>query len=105
MKIWFANARLSKICNSESKLRGKYGPGNAKRIARRLFDLQGVSNLAEAMLLPGRPHELTGDRSGCFAMDLVHPDRIVFRALPERCSDLMQVTEIEIVGIGDYHNG
>ena len=36
MEVGFANARLAKLCNSDAKLRGKYGPRMAARIQQRL---------------------------------------------------------------------
>ena len=55
-------------------------------------------------------HQLTAYLSGLFAVDLVHPDRLAFRPAneplplkPDGGIDLARVTEIEVVGIGDYH--
>ncbi|OHB66292.1 MAG: killer suppression protein [Planctomycetes bacterium RBG_13_63_9] len=110
MEIWFGSARLQKLCNSNSKLRGKYGPRMAGLIQQRLVDLAEVQNLAEMRLLPGRCHELSGDLRGSLAVDLVHPDRLVFKPANDPIPvkedgglDWSAVTEIEIAGIGDYH--
>jgi len=111
MEIAFANARLQKLCNSDKKLRGKYGPRMADVIQQRLMELRDSENLAILATLPGpRCHELKGNLAGHLAVDLVHPDRMVFKPdhdpLPAKDDgglDWRQVTRIEVVGIGDYH--
>lgn len=110
MKIRFANSKLSKLCNSEKKLRGKYGPRMAPLIQQRLVDLDAVATLEVMRALPGRCHELKQNLAGLLAVDLVHPQRLAFRPdhdpIPTRKDgglDWAQVTKIEIVGIGNYH--
>lgn len=59
----------------------------------------------------GRPHPLTGDRAGEFAVDLEGGTRLVFKPdnepipLNEDGSiDWSKVTAVCIVFIGDYHD-
>jgi proteic killer suppression protein len=110
MEVTFANDRLHKLCNSASKLNAKYGARMAKAVQRRLADLDAAESLEVMRLLPGRCHELTANFSGHLALDLEHPDRLVFKPtnqpLPVDGSgrlDWSKVTKVEIVGIGDYH--
>jgi plasmid maintenance system killer protein len=110
MEVTFANQKLMKLCNSAAKLRGKYGPRMAALIAQRLHDLAAAETLEVMRTLPGRCHELTQNLKGSLALDLVHPDRLVFRPAndppplkPNGGLDWMQVTSVEITGIGDYH--
>ena len=110
MEITFTNARLAKLLNSETKLRGKHGPRMASLIQQRLMDLEASENLAVMKTLPGRCHELRENLKGLLAVDLVHPDRLVFKPdhdpAPQEEDgglDWEKVTRIEIVGIGDYH--
>ncbi len=110
MEISFKTSKLAKLCNSEKKLRGKYGPRMAGLIQQRLLDLDAAETLETMRNVPGRCHQLTEDLNGLFAVDLVHPDRLVFvpdhDPVPELGSggvDWSQVTKIEVVGIGDYH--
>jgi proteic killer suppression protein len=58
-----------------------------------------------------RPHPLKGDRDGQFALDLVHPQRLLFEPANETIPrledggiDWSQVTQICIIWIGDYHD-
>ncbi len=110
MEIAFADAKLQKLCSNQGKLVGKYGPRLAVVIQRRLADLEAAETLEVMRTLPGRCHELRENLSGCLAIDLVHPDRMVFRPKqPPPVNDdgqlpWNQVVAIEVVGIGDYHN-
>jgi len=111
MEVTFANNRLHKLCNSASKLRGRYGPTMAAIIQRRLADLEAAGSLEEMRLLPGNCHELTANLRGHLAIDLKQPDRLVFKPsndpLPIDADgrlDWSKVTKVSIVGIGDYHN-
>ena len=61
-------------------------------------------------LLPGRCHELTGDRAGQLALDLDHPYRLIFMPfhdpIPTKADgglDWTAVTAVVIVGVEDYH--
>ena len=110
MEISFTNERLANLCNSENRLRGKYGPRMAALIQRRLFELSDAETLAVMRSLPGRCHELRHGLKGCLAVDLVHPKRLVFEPdhdpLPTKEDgglDWEKVTKIVIIGIGDYH--
>ncbi len=110
MEIGFRTSKLAKLCNSATKLRGKYGPRMANLIQQRLTDLAAAETLEVMRHLPGRCHQLTEDLHGLFAVDLVHPDRLVFSPdhdpvpeLPGGGVNWSRVTKIEVVGIGDYH--
>lgn len=111
MEILFPNARLQKLCNVEKEMRKKYGPRMVGLLQQRLKELRNVDTLADMKSLPGaRCHELTGDLSGKLAVDLEHPNRLVFSPandpVPRRSDgslDWSRVTEIEVYDIGDYH--
>lgn len=110
MEISFATSKLAKLCNSEKKLRAAYGPRMAGVIQQRLVDLDAAKTLEMMRGIPGRCHQLTENLDGLFAVDLVHPDRLVFvpdqDPVPQLSGggiDWSRVTKIEVVGIGDYH--
>jgi len=82
----------------------------ASLIQQRLIDLDAVEMLEMMRSLPGRCHELKQNLDGLLAVDLVHPDRLAFKPdhdpVPTKKDgglDWLQVTRIEIVGIGNYH--
>jgi plasmid maintenance system killer protein len=110
MEISFATSKLAKLCNSEKKLRGDYGPRMATVIQQRLMDLAAAETLESMKSIPGRCHQLTQNLDGLFAVDLVHPDRLVFAPdhdpvpqLNRGGVDWAKITKIEVAGIGDYH--
>jgi proteic killer suppression protein len=111
MDVAFSTAKLAKICNSEAKLRGEYGPRMATLIQQRLAELRAADTLEDMRHLPGpRCHELKGNLDGHLALDLVHPNRLVFKPdhSPVPLKDdgglnWNEITAVEVVGIGDYH--
>lgn len=110
MDIVFQTHTLADECNDIKALTRHYGPDNAKRIRRRLDDLWAAANLAIMRLLPGRCHELSGDRAGQFALDVRHLYRLVFEPahdpIPRRDDgglDWSNVTAVRILRVEDYH--
>ena len=109
MEISFEKPAIAKLCNSSAKLRKRYGPRMSELIQQRLFDLMAAESLSVMSALPGRCHPLTENFKWHFAVDLIHPIRLVFvpdhDPIPTNSGniDLEQVTAIKIVGIGDYH--
>ncbi|MBM79938.1 MAG: killer suppression protein [Planctomycetaceae bacterium] len=82
----------------------------ANKIQIRLFSLSVADTLEQMRGVLGRCHELTGDLSGCLALDLVHPMRLVFfpnhDPVPRSESGALvwvQVTRVTILDIRDYH--
>lgn len=110
MDIRFTSAKLAKLCNSEKKLRGQYGPAMACMIQQRLGELHAAETLEVMRLLPGHCHELKQNLKGLLAISLIGLDRLTFRpdhepppTLEDGGLDWSNVTKIVVVGIGDYH--
>ena len=111
MDIAFRTRKLEKTFNSAVALQRAYGARMAKVIMIRLAVLRAARNLALVPTSrPERAHRLRGDRHDQYAVDLVHPYRLVFELdhapLP-RAEDggvnAEQVTTIVIVEVSDYH--
>ena len=111
MDISFRTRKLAKTFNSGVALKRAYGARMAKVIMTRLAVLGAARNLALAPTSPPeRTHRLHGDRDSQYAVDLVHPYRLVFEPdhapLPRTEDggvDAGQVTAIVIVDVVDYH--
>lgn len=110
MVIVFKTARLQKECCDRKTGRKVHGPDRAKRVGKRLDDLRAAATLEVMRSLPGRCHELTGDRAGQLAIDLDHPYRLIFEPadnpVPRKDDgglDWSKVTSIRILEICDYH--
>ena len=111
MDIAFRTRKIEKTFNSADALKRVYGARMAKVIMTRLAVLRAARNLALVpSSQPERAHRLRGDRDGQYAVDLVHPYRLVFEPghapLPrteDGAVDAGQVTAIVIVEVTDYH--
>ncbi len=111
MDIDFARSRLEKTFNSEKALKKDFGDRMVKTIAMRMAVLRNARTLGMVPVIkPERRHQLEGDRSGQYAVDLVHPNRLVFEPnhnpMPRKKDggiDTDQVTAITIIEVVDYH--
>lgn len=111
MEITFRTRRLARTFTSGRELRRAYGTSMAETIALRIAVLQGTPALTEvASTPPERRHALSGRRNGQYAIDLVHPYRLIFEPnhdpVPRRADggiDTDQVTAIVIIEVVDYH--
>ena len=111
MDVAFSTRKLEKIFNKEKELVREYGPVMARTIMMRMAVLRGAVNLTQVpQTKPPRRHQLTQDRDEQFAVDLVHPYRLVFMPnhdpIPRRMDggiDTDSVTAIEILEVINYH--
>lgn len=110
MEISFADKHLEKAFNEQSKLVRRHGAVRARKLRQRYDDLQAADNLAVMRTLPGRCHELTGDRAGQFALDLDHPYRLIFEPdhnpIPRKEDsgiDWTAITAVCIIAVENYH--
>ena len=68
---------LDAVYNSRESIR-RFGIIRTKLIIRRLQTLKSVNQLEQLKGLPGRFHELKGNRLGQWACDLDQPYRLIF---------------------------
>ena len=109
MKTTYANRELEKLCNRSKYAVRKLGDKGAKKLQSRLADIEAAHDVKE--LVAGSPHPLKGDREGDFSLRLHGACRLVFRPehdpiprLEDQGIDWRNVTAVQIVEIGDYHN-
>ena len=76
MDITFSDKKLEKIVNNDKKLLKEFGKIRAAIIRRRLVQLDDATSLEDLRYLPGKWHELTGDRKGQY---LDQPYRLIFK--------------------------
>ena len=111
MDIAFSTRKLARTFNSGSALAKEYGDRMARTIQIRLAVLRNARTLALVPTSPpDRRHLLTGRRSGQYAVDLVHPFRLVFEPNHDPVPrtedggiDTSRVTAITIMEVVDYH--
>lgn len=109
MDISYANRDLEVLCTDARQAKKQLGAKGFEKLKRRLADCLAAANVRA--LVAGRPHPLTGDRAGEFAIDLDGGRRLVFapnvEPVPEDSNGAIawaQVTAIRIVFIGNYHD-
>ena len=98
MEVAYKTRALQRVCTDAQEARRKYGVNMARLIHLRVEQIQMADNTEYLLRFHvGRCHALKGDRQGQYAMDLIHPYRLVF----ERIGDVVQIAQI--VEITDYH--
>jgi proteic killer suppression protein len=110
LNVTFSTSKLQKLANDFKKCQREMGPARAKLFNKRLTDLNDAESLADVKNLPGKYHELTGNRKGQWSCDLDQPYRLIFRP----CEDpiptnengqyiWLEIVDVEIIEIVDYH--
>lgn len=111
MDIRFRTRRLAKTFNAFVDLERFYGTQMAKAIIKRMAVLKNAPHLGLVPpTKPDRRHQLSGNKHEQFAVDLIHPHRLVFKPnhdpIPRKKDggiDLEHVTAIMILKVVDYH--
>lgn len=98
MHITYKNKQIEKVCTDAKAADRAYGNKMAEKIHMRIDEISAADTVEMMIQFRiGRCHPLTNNRKCQFAVDLVHPYRLVF----EKHGDEIQVAHIlEIV---DYH--
>lgn len=100
MKINYKSNKLKKICTHYSEAKKKLGLDTAKALVKRINELESIDSVDTLVRSRiGRTHPLHGDRKGQFAMDLAHPQRLIF--IKEESTGTIEV--VKIISITDYH--
>lgn len=98
MEVRYKNNQLKRICTDADVAQREYGPQMAEKISQRIGELAAIDSVQTLMKFGvGRCHPLKGDRKLQYAMDLVHPFRLVFEV---KNSSVYLAKVMEIV---DYH--
>ena len=105
LKITISDRTLNKVIINSSKLRREYGTENAKKIIQRYNELENIPNLEMMVRFRiGRCHLLKGNLKGKYALDLVHPFRMIIEPIFDNENrELKNVVSVSIVKMEDYH--
>lgn len=91
MEFGFGRERDAALFNDPSRLRQKYGPRCAEKIEARLAQINAAPTLDVLCRLPqARCHQLVGNRSEQFSLDLEHPLRLI-----------VEVADVPVPRLGD----
>lgn len=109
MNYDYRNAKVEKLCKNFGHAQKVLGTEGAKRLKRRLEDLDAAERIGD--LVAGHPHPLTGDRLGQFAITVTGALRLLLtpsiEPVPEKADksvDWAAVTAVLILDIEDYHD-
>lgn len=99
MQIEYRTKKLEKACTNAAEATKLYGHEMAAKIHQRIDEITAASSV-EMMIQYriGRCHPLKGNRKNQYAVDLIHPHRLVFE---KRESEIQIVNIMKII---DYHN-
>lgn len=98
MDITYKNKKIEKVCTDARAAEKTYGREMAEKIHHRIDEIVAADTVEMMIQFHiGRCHPLTQNRKGQYAVDLIHPYRLVF----EKNGGEIQIAKIlEIV---DYH--
>jgi len=110
MDILFPSSDNPTDWNDMKRLVKKHNVHRAKLIRRRLDDLRAAPTLNVMRNLPGRCHELKGERAGQLSLDLdgqfrliIEPSHRPIPSKPDGGLDWTQVTGISVLEVVDTH--
>jgi proteic killer suppression protein len=110
VQISFTDKKLEKLANDYRKCQKELGQIRAKLFTKRLLELQTAQTLEDVRNLPGKYHELTGNRKGQWACDLDQPYRLIFtpheNPIPTNESGQyiwLEIKGVEVIEIVNYH--
>ena len=97
MDITYRNRKMEKVCTDAKTAEKTYGREMADKIHQRIDEITAADTV-EMMIKYhiGRCHPLAQNRKGQYAVDLVHPYRLVF----EKNGNEIQI--VNILEIVDY---
>ena len=98
MEIEYKNTNIKKVCTNAYFAERKYGSKMAAKIQHRIDQIKAATSVEEMIQFHiGRCHPLHLNRQNQYAVDLVHPMRLVF----EKIGNEIQI--VNILEIIDYH--
>lgn len=97
MDITYKNKKIEKVCTDAKMSDRTYGNEMSEKIQMRIGEMEAADTVEEMIKYHiGRCHPLTNNRKEQYAVDLVHPYRLVF----EKHGNEIQV--VHIMEIVDY---
>ncbi len=98
MDISYRTNKLEKVCTEASIAERKYGIEMAEKLQQRIDQIKAADSVETLIKFKiGRCHPLHQNRKEQYAMDLVHPYRLVF----EKIGNITKI--VKIIEIVDYH--
>jgi proteic killer suppression protein len=107
MQLWFKNNKIKNQCENPLRARRDFGLRIGNVLTQRVAELAAATSLLDIKHIPAaRLHRLEGTRADEYAVDLVHPFRLVFKPILQKGVDISNLESIDIIRIEevtDYH--
>jgi len=107
MILEYKSRKLKKQCEDPQKAQLEYGKAIGTKLTQRVGELKAATCLLDIKCIPSaRLHRLKGRRADEYAVDLVHPFRLIFKPILQENGDIDELESISIVRIEeviDYH--
>lgn len=107
MIVEYRTKKLKSQCEDPNKAQKVYGKDIGVKLTQRVGEFLAATSLLDIKYIPSaRLHRLKGTRVNEFAVDLVHPFRLVFTPTLEENIDINELGSIKIIRIEevvDYH--
>lgn len=98
LQIVYKSNKMEKVCTSAYAAQKKYGDKMAAKIQQRVQEISAAETVEEMLRSHiGRCHPLQSNREGEYAVDLIHPYRLIF----EKIENIVQIAKI--IEIVNYH--
>lgn len=98
MQIAYKNKGIRQACTNATVAEKEYGAEMAEKIDHRIGEIMAADSVEQMIQYRiGRCHPLKGDRKGQYAVDLVHPQRLIFTKRGR------EIQIVNIMEITDYH--
>lgn len=98
MEVYFKNKKIEEIFFSLDTSYKKYGDKMTYKMQQRLNELKAIDNIEMLIKFKiGRCHKLEAKRKDEYALDLVHPYRLIFKSVNNLNN------KVKIIEIVDYH--
>ena len=107
MQLVYQDEKVQKIFCDHNELQKKIHVEIGRKVKRRLNELQAYENFYSYLTTfgLGRPHQLKGEFSNCFGIDITKNYRLIVEPLCENLDmdSLKECKTIKIKGVVDYH--
>lgn len=110
MEIDYDDPKVAELFEDFKKMQKKKGLEIARATKKRIKELEAAVNFASYLKnAPGKPHPLTGDKAGQYAVDIDKNKRLILKPVTVNGKlDLKSLTKCKkviIKGVIDYHGG
>lgn len=98
MQIEYKTKAIEKVCTIASVAVKKYGISMAEKIQQRIDEISAADSVEQMIQFQiGRCHPLKQNRKNQYAVDLIHPQRLIFEKVEN------EIKIVNIIEITDYH--